>query len=863
MRHTEEHSPPRAGNSTTTGDDCAESGRTDPDASSLSGRHRSADIDPRLFDFLENLARRFESGEAIDVDRVAEENPAWAGEIHRLFPIMVSVAELGMPSSEGDGSPTASGQGVGGLRYYGEFRIVREIGRGGMGIVYEAEQASLGRRVALKVLTHAAALDPRALQRFRLEAQVIGWLRHPRIVPVLSVGEVDGVPYFAMQHVEGGSLADLIAELRALFARAHGGSLGSERSASGLFSGDFNLSRRGADVGRSQAMPAREAAAASTPTAVSIGARMYLRTIARLGQQLAEALGYAHDQGVVHRDIKPANLLLDHRGDVWVADFGMADVQGEAGLTLTGDLPGTLRYMSPEQARGRRALIDRRTDIYSLGATLYELLTLRQAVAGADRQEILSRILEDEPPPIRRINPAVPVDLATIVAKALAKDPSGRYETAWHLAKDLELYLEGRPIAARRVGPLARSWRWCRRRPVYAGLASALVASVVAGFAGVTWAWREAVHRQELLVIAQRQTARERDQKEAQRSLAQASERDARKAAAKADALNRFFLENLLGKASPKENPVASRVTLLEVLDRAAAEVGNSFQGQPDVEETVRHTVADTYHSLGAYAKSEPHYRAAFELLRDRATSDMDRLRAAYELGHVLVHLDRSDEAEPLLEQTVEEARRSLGPDHDTTLIATRFLAMCYKAKGRCCDSEPLFRAVREAYRKSKGPRHADTLMAMNDLGTFLQGHQKLAEAEEIFRQSVKISGETRGLRHPDTLSDSYNLAFVLKEQGKLDEAESLLRQCLDAMPSVLGVENPWTLRATSMFGSVLLARGRLDEAEGLLRPCLEAQRLVSGPTNPDTVATARLLGTIAQERSHTAAQSGTGEADH
>ena len=184
----------------------------------------------------------------------------------------------------------------------------------------------------------------------------------------------------------------------------------------------------------------------------------YIRTVARLGCQAAEALGYAHDQGIVHRDIKPANLLLDARGDLWVADFGMAYVQGDPGLTLTGDLPGTLRYMSPEQALGKRALVDRRTDLFALGATLYELLALRPSVDGGDRQEMLHRIAEENPEPLRRLNPAVPVDLATIVAKLLSKDPANRYQTAWLLADDLNRFLEGCPIAARPVGPVTRVW---------------------------------------------------------------------------------------------------------------------------------------------------------------------------------------------------------------------------------------------------------------------------------------------------------------------------------------------------------------------------------------------------------------------
>ena len=533
------------------------SGNTSWASRSAGSVDQSADraaMEVRLFIFLEDLARRIEAGEPVDLEQVARENPAWADDIRELVPALQGLAELGLDSEgdaksqAGDGSTSRAG------KTYGDFRIIREIGRGGMGIVYEAEQVELGRRVALKVLPLAASLDPRAIQRFKLEAQVAGWLQHPRIVPVIGVGTVDDVPYYAMQFIEGGSLADLIAELRELIGQGTGPSAAStDRSApstlaAGLLSGRFAPPRRELDRSRPAAAPDPAALPASTALDLSIRNWSYLQTIARLGIQAAEALAFAHDQGVIHRDVKPANLLLDHRGDVWVADFGMADVQGDAGLTLTGDLPGTLRYMSPEQALGRRALVDRRTDVYSLGATLYELLTLTPVIAGADRQEILRRIAEEEPAPIRRVNPAVPIDLATIVTKALSKEPSNRYETAWQLADDLRLYLEGKPIAARRVGPASRFWRWCRRRPLLAGLAASLVLSLLFGVAGITWAWRDALRQKRLLVIAEHQTALERDQKEAQRAIAVAAESQAKTEAGKAKteagkakAMNNFF----------------------------------------------------------------------------------------------------------------------------------------------------------------------------------------------------------------------------------------------------------------------------------------------------------------------------------
>ncbi len=205
--------------------------------------------------------------------------------------------------------------------------------------------------------------------------------------------------------------------------------------------------------------------------------------------QAAEALEHAHEQGVLHRDIKPANLLVDGRGNLWITDFGLARLQGDAGLTMTGDLLGTLRYMSPEQALAKRVGIDHRTDIYSLGVTLYELLTLAPAYAGRDRQEILRRIAFEEPRPPRRLNPSIPVDLETIVLKAMAKDPAGRYATAQDLADDLGRFLKREPIRARRSNAWERSVKWAQRRPAIAGLLATVVLAFLLGFAGVTWQW--------------------------------------------------------------------------------------------------------------------------------------------------------------------------------------------------------------------------------------------------------------------------------------------------------------------------------------------------------------------------------------
>jgi tetratricopeptide (TPR) repeat protein len=598
----------------------------------------------------------------------------------------------------------------------------------------------------------------------------------------------------------------------------------------------------------------------ASKAAASIRDSAYFRSVARVGIQAAEALGYAHDQGIIHRDIKPANLLLDRRGDLWVADFGMADVQGDAGLTLSSDLPGTLRYMSPEQATGQRALVDRRTDIYSLGATLYELLTLRPAVAGSDKAGIIRRIVEEEPVPIRRLNPAVPLDLATIVTKALSKSPASRYETCLKLADDLDRFLEGRPIAARPVGPLLRSWRWCVRKPVQAGLAAALGLAVVGGFFGITWNWREAVRQEReavrqkgLLEISQSRAAASEAHALTLAAEAERSKQKALTLAAKADAINTFLIDKLLRQAAPENNPAAKKVTLLEVLDRAGAEVGTSFGAQPEVEAAIRLAIGQTYHDLGDYRKSVTHFRAAYDIHRQQADeSGEGKFKGMSGLGHNLAHLGRLEEAEPLLVDAAEQTGRLLGPTHQLCLEARSYLAILRQRQGRARDAEELDRQLIDDYRLVRGPKDPSTLSAINNLGTLLVQERKFDEAERLFRECLAIRREVRGAGKPGTVLGLYNLAYVLSELGRLEEAEKLLREGFESSRTVLGPDHPTTLMMMSELGALLSKLGRLDDAEKLLRPCLEAQRRVLEPSDHEGRHTAERLEAVVKARSRT-----------
>jgi eukaryotic-like serine/threonine-protein kinase len=395
----------------------------------------SADMAGRLGAVADEFTQRLNRGEQPDAEEYVRRYPELADVLRQ---VLETVQLLRVPAS-----PPADKAPPEGL--LGDFRIVREVGRGGMGVVYEAVQLSLGRRVALKVLPLAATLDPRQLQRFKNEAQAAAQLHHTNIVPVFAVGSERGLHYYAMQFIDGHTLADLVAQLRSRAA------LGQEDPGSG-----------GEDR--------------PTPPPDPRPALRDPRTAARLGVQAAEALEHAHQMGVIHRDIKPSNLLVDARGNLWVTDFGLAHCQGDASLTLTGDLVGTVRYMSPEQALAKRVPIDQRTDVYSLGATLYELLTLQPVCPGTDRQQILQQITQQEPRSPRRLNGSIPAELETIVLKALAKEPAERYTTAQELADDLRRFLDDKPIQARRptLWQHARKWLWRHRAAVTAAVSSAL-----------------------------------------------------------------------------------------------------------------------------------------------------------------------------------------------------------------------------------------------------------------------------------------------------------------------------------------------------------------------------------------------------
>jgi serine/threonine protein kinase len=381
----------------------------------------------------------------------------------------------------------------------GDFRILREVGRGGMGVVYEAVQESLGRHVALKVLPSHALLNPRHLRRFLREARAAAKLHHTNIVPVFGVGEGNGLHYYVMQFIVGSGLHEIIGELRRIKSASRTTAGGSTRPASSqglhyVLQGlqPAHLATTAADDGDVAATIAPASADPSAGNSIlSASSRDFARQVARVGLQVAQALGYAHAQGVLHRDIKPSNLLHDIQGTVWVADFGLAkSMTGADDLSNEGDVLGTLRYMAPERFRGEA---DARSDLYALGLTLYELLTLRPAFDQEDRDRLIHQVTTGVPPRPRTLNPEIPRDLETIVLKAIEHEPARRYQDADELADDLQRFLADRPIRARPVGAIERAWKWSRRKPAIAGLLAALAVAVLVGSVGIVSQWSAAV----------------------------------------------------------------------------------------------------------------------------------------------------------------------------------------------------------------------------------------------------------------------------------------------------------------------------------------------------------------------------------
>ncbi|MCA9058779.1 MAG: serine/threonine protein kinase, partial [Planctomycetaceae bacterium] len=491
---------------------------SDPDDATQAEQLQDPSEDPRIMECVREYVAALEAGERPDRATFSQRLPELAEELEECLEGAELAFAMGGPAPAASEFQRIQGQPL------GDFRILREIGRGGMGTVYEAEQLSLGRMVALKVLPFAASLDARNLTRFRLESQAAAQLHHPHIVPVYAVGSDRGTHYYAMQLINGRPLSDLLRDSRCderTVVPSRTNSNNSPATPNAPVSGakvTGTAASTTANARLAKTQDGRATAAQSRGTSLGGNLRERVRASARLISQIADALDYAHASGVIHRDVKPGNLLLDHNGHIWITDFGLAHVASSVQVTQSGDLLGTLRYMSPEQAGGQRSIVDHRTDVYSLGATLYEMLCLRPVFDGVDRQTLLNQILNSEPAPPRQVNPLIPVELETIVLKAIAKLPGERYLSAADLAEDLRRFLDERPILARRPTLADRVRKWMRRHPATVG---SVVITLLLGVFGLTAAVAAVSHQKSLTTDALLREQQRAEEAEHQFRLAQ------------------------------------------------------------------------------------------------------------------------------------------------------------------------------------------------------------------------------------------------------------------------------------------------------------------------------------------------------
>jgi serine/threonine protein kinase/tetratricopeptide (TPR) repeat protein len=767
----------------------------------------TANRDERLLDIVEAYLAQLAAGAAESPEEVLARHPEFTTELTDFFRARDQVDGVLSPLREAiqvnppnNGSPEFTA-----TRELGDFRILRELGRGGMGIVYEAEQLSLGRRVALKVLPFAATMDPRHLQRFKNEAHAAAQLHHTNIVPVYYVGCERGVHYYAMQFIDGHSLADMISDLR---GQADGGPTKPRPSPSPHtnVTPDTPAGQPITPVLLSSPLPETSAVAVRS-TYRSTKDASYFRKIAELGIQAAEALDFAHEHGIIHRDVKPANLLVDADARLWVTDFGLAQIQGDARMTMTGDLVGTLRYMSPEQALAKRVVVDHRTDVYSLGATLYELLTLEPVFGGTDRQELLRLIAFEEPRPIRRLNKQIPAELETIVLKSLEKNPADRYSTAKELANDLRHWLEDKPIRARRTTLLQQARKWARRhRPVVWSAATILIVSSLVLSGTIGWEARDRAARQVVVKQAIDNALKETEHWQEQRRIP-----DALNAARRAEGIA------LTGPASDDlQRRVLERVSelkLLEQLENARLEVA---------------AVQDQHVDWGrvdvAYEMILRKWGLDLERLSlEEATEIMRRSTVAIELAAVLdhwaiIHLAGCGEADPiwrkmlLLAQAadphdwrnqVREALRQLDAKKLADLVkpaeVDRLLPPTLQAATWLIGQGSALSLVEPLLREAQRQRPTD-YWTNHHLAEFLFARAqppRVAEAIRFFTAALVLRPWSPGVH--------YNLGIVLKNNGQLDEALAEFREAV-------ALNGDWA-EARYMLGSVLKDKAQLDEA--------------------------------------------------
>ena len=700
-------------------------------------------------------------------------------------PVDLSAIDFG-PGEDAAAAPVADAGNLAGA-VIGSYRVVREIGRGGMGVVYEAEQQRPRRSVALKVILGGRFVDAVTVRMFQREADSLARLKHPSIAAIYESGSTEeGRHFFAMELVQG-------------------------RTLSACFDG------RGAATTRSE-----------------------VRGRIDLFRQITAAVAYAHQRGVIHRDLKPSNILVVESAaetpsgqapaGIKILDFGLARITDpgsdavETGTTH-GGIRGTLPYMSPEQVRGQRDEIDVRTDVYALGVILHRLLSGRLPLdlEGIDITAAARIICEQAPRPLGETAQGrvrFDRDLEVIVRKALEKDPARRYQTAAALDEDIGRYLGGQPILARPPSAAYQLRKLVARNKAAFSAAAAVLLALV----GVAI----------LMTVQARRIAAERDRanREATTAIRVSS-----------------FLTDLFKVSDPSEakgNSIKAR----DILDQGAGRIDKELADEPLVQAGLMLTMGTVYRDLGLYKEAEPLLEKSLSMRRHLLGEEsLDTLASMDGLAFLYLVEGRTGEAEALFKQSLDRRARLAGDEDPGTLRTMEGLAGVYDKEARAgreeklrraryADEEKIRRQVVEARRRIQGEDDPRTLLSASDLAGCDMRQGKYADAEALLRQTLERQRRVLGEDHPNTLGTMLNLGDALNYEGRDAEAEKVLREALDRMRRVLGVEHPQTLSTMNDLGQLFQKQKRFAEAEALDRQVLSVRRRVLGDDHPDTVMT-------------------------
>ena len=714
----------------------------------------------------------------------------------------------------------------------GPYVLVRKLGEGGMGQVWLAEQtAPVKRQVALKLIK-GGLYDSAVIQRFESERQSLAVMNHPAIAKVFDAGSTkDGQPYFVMEYVDGPPI-----------------------------------------------------------TRYCDNKKLEIRGRLELFIKVCEGVQHAHQKAIIHRDLKPSNVLVtevDGKPVPRIIDFGIAKaISSQPGLdqtqfTETGALIGTRGFMSPEQADPNVLDVDTRTDVYSLGALLYVLLTgMLPFESAAEKKkpidEVLRQLREEDPPSpsakvstekdtataaaerrrteTKQLAKLLRGDLDWITMKAVERDRARRYGTPSELAADIERYLDDRPVLARPASTGYRLKKYVQRHRLGVATASGAVALLV------VFAVTEAMQL--------RRTTRERDR------------------------ANRItdFMTNMFKVSDPSESR-GNTVTAREILDKSSKVIGTELAADPELQAQMMGVMGTVYHNLGLYPQAQPLLERAADIRKSAlGEKNPETLKSQEEVANLLCDEGHYVDAEKIERKTLEMRRRILGPEHPDTLQSMNNLAIILEDEGHFPDAEKLGRATLDLRRRILGPEHKDTLTtsynlarilwrearyaeaekldretlevrrrvlgpedpqtvaSMGDLALDIRGARKYAEEEVLERQILEIRRRIFGPEHPQTLGTMMNLAATLRLQGKYPEAEALNRESLEIRRRVFGPEHPTTLGTTINLAIVLMQEGHQAEAEKLYRETLAIQRRVLGPEHPDTLRSMANLAIDLQE---------------